>query len=93
MRAYLDSLSKLTNNKAPVSKAAALETRFLEWHRSLPVVARERRFSMSEMEAACGTQGKYLSPILLRLGWRRKRLWASRGGQYVRYWEPPSRAP
>jgi hypothetical protein len=37
------------------------------------------------------TQGKWLSPVLLELGWRRKRIWSGTG-QYHRYWVPPAHA-
>jgi len=66
-----------------------LRQRFINWYDSLPEVARDRPFSMAEVEAELGTQGKYLSPILLRLGWQRKRRWSS-SGQSNRYWVPPS---
>jgi hypothetical protein len=33
---------------------------------------------MSEFEAALNTQGKYISPALLKLEWRRKRIWSTR---------------
>jgi hypothetical protein len=46
---------------------------------------------MSEFEKALKAQGKYISPVLLELGWRRKRIWSTTG-QYHRYWEPPPRA-
>jgi hypothetical protein len=73
------------------SKPLSLRDRFTVWYGSLPPVSRERRFSMSEIAAALKTQGKYISPVLLELGWRRKRVWSTTG-QYHRYWEPPSRA-
>jgi hypothetical protein len=69
-----------------------LHQRFIEWYANLPEISRQRPFAMSELEQALGTQGKYLSPILLGLGWRRKRRWSTQG-QYFRYWEPPSVAP
>jgi hypothetical protein len=46
---------------------------------------------MAEFETALKTQGKYISPVLLELGWRRKRIWSTTG-QHHRYWESPSRA-
>jgi hypothetical protein len=46
---------------------------------------------MSEIEKALKTQGKYISPVLLELGWQRKRI-LNTTGQYHRYWEPPSHA-
>ncbi len=90
MSAYVSQL----NSQLPASDATAsrksLETRFLEWHASLPEFSRDRRFAMSEFEDALGTQGKYLSPVLMKLGWQRKRIW-SNSGQYNRYWVPPTR--
>ena len=68
---------------------SSLESKLLEWHRSLPEVSRYRRFSMSEIEAALGTTGRYISSILLKNAWTRKRIWSTTG-QYHRYWEPPS---
>lgn len=66
-----------------------LRQRFVDWHSALPEVTRHRPFAMAEFENALLTQGKYLSPILLKLGWQRRRKWSSRG-QYYRYWMPPS---
>jgi len=43
---------------------------------------------MIEFEQALGTQGRYLSPVLLALGWRWKRKWGTTG-QYFRYPVPP----
>jgi len=90
--AYLSELNKLTEaQRAQPSQPSSLRDRFERWHRSLPAVSRNRRFSMSEIEAALKSQGKYLSPILLELGWRRRRVWSTTG-QYHRYWEPPARS-
>ena len=90
MKAYISALKKLsTVVEPPRSPPQRLQERFLIWYNSLPVVSRKRRYSMSEIEAALGTQGKYLSTVLLGLGWRRGRLW-SRGDQFNRYWEPPA---
>jgi hypothetical protein len=66
----------------------SLRDRFLNWYYGLPEFARNRPFSMSEFEAALKTQGKYISPVLLELGWRRERIWST-GGHYHRYWVPP----
>jgi hypothetical protein len=71
----------------PATKSS-LQQQFMEWYGSLPEVTRHRLFSMIEFERALGTQGKYISPVLLALGWQRKRRWSSLG-QYHRYWEPP----
>jgi hypothetical protein len=76
----------------PPSPRSALRERFLAWYGDLPTVSRDRPFSMLEFEAALNTQGKYISPVLLELGWTRKRRWASGGGQYNRYWVPPTRS-
>jgi hypothetical protein len=48
-------------------------------HLNRQACSRDRRFSMSEIEAALKTQGKYISPVLLELGWRRKRIWSTTG--------------
>jgi len=71
--------------RAQPSQPSSLRDRFTSWHRGLP--AGDRRFSMSEFEAALKTQGKYIGPVLLELGWRRNRIWSTTG-QYHRYWEP-----
>jgi hypothetical protein len=42
-----------------------------------------------EPEASLKTQGKWLNPVLLELGWRRKRIWSS-SGPYYRIWVPPA---
>jgi hypothetical protein len=63
----------------------------MDWYRSLPEFTRNRPFSMSEFEAALKTQGNLISPVLLDMGWRRKRIWSTTG-QYHRYWQPPPRA-
>jgi len=44
--------------------------------------------SISEFEEALKTQGQVHHPVLLELGWRRKRIWSTTG-QYHRYWQPP----
>jgi hypothetical protein len=40
-------------------------------------------------ESALAAQGKYISAVLVDLGWERKRKWASKG-HYNRYWAPPT---
>jgi hypothetical protein len=77
--------------RAQPSQPSSLRDRFVSWYGSLPAVSRDRRFAMSELEVALKTQGKYISPALLDLGWRRKRVWSTTR-QYHRYWEPPTRA-
>jgi hypothetical protein len=87
MSAYLALLKHQAAVQAPAQPA--LQQRFLDWFSSLPELTRERPFPMAELEAALGTQGKYISPMLLGLGWQRRRRWSSRG-QYHRYWVPPA---
>jgi hypothetical protein len=60
-------------------------------HRALPEFTRNRPFSMSEFEAVLKSQGKHISPVLLELGWQRKRIWSTTG-HYHRYWIPPMRS-
>jgi hypothetical protein len=87
--AYIQSLNRhLTEQFATRLPGSSLRDRLTGWYAGLPPVSRDRRYSMSEIEAALKTQGKYISPVLLELGWRRKRIWSTTG-QYHRYWEPP----
>lgn len=86
MSAYTEQLNRVIAAQVPAQ--SPLKQRFLDWFNALPEVTRNRPFSMMEFEAALGTQGKYISPVLLGLGWRRKRRWSSQG-QYFRYWQPP----
>ena len=81
-------LKRAEAQRAQSSRPSSLRDRFVAWYGSLPAVSRDRRFSMCEFEAALKKQGKYISPVLLELGWRRKRVWSTRG-QYHRYWVPP----
>ncbi|MDQ6701681.1 MAG: hypothetical protein M3Z96_00490 [Pseudomonadota bacterium] len=91
MIAYIAELNRLIAAQTPPPQPLSLRQRFLNWHRSLPEFARNRRFAMSEFEAALKTQGKHISPVLLELGWQRKRIWSTTG-QYHRYWVPPPRS-
>ena len=88
--AYISSLYRSLASEAEPEQLSKpdLKQRFLDWLDSVPEVSRFRPYSMVELEKALGTQGKYLSPVLLRLGWQRHRKWSSRG-QYHRYWVPP----
>ena len=87
MSAYIELLNRLVAEQVPIQ--SSLKLRFVDWYDNLPEVARHRPFAMQEFELALGTQGKYISPVLLGLGWRRKRRWSSQG-QYHRYWVPPN---
>ncbi|TAL70978.1 MAG: hypothetical protein EPN79_05360 [Burkholderiaceae bacterium] len=86
MSAYLQLLDRFATVQAPIP--SPLRQRFLDWFTSLPEFTRDRPFSMTEFEVALGSRGKFISPVLLALGWQRKRRWSSRG-QYHRYWIPP----
>jgi hypothetical protein len=89
-RAYLAQLNKLVEGpQGQRPKPSSLRQRCERWHSTVPEVSRSRRFSMSEIEAALETQGRYISPVLLELGWKRKRVWSTTG-QYHRYWQPPT---
>lgn len=68
--------------------AAGLQDRFVRWYTSLPPVARDRRFSMGEFESALGRPGRFISPVLVQLGWQRRRAWSNKS-HYLRYWIPP----
>jgi len=86
--AYVCSLG-LHQQSAPAGASKpTLQDRFVAWYQALPEISKRRPFSMAEFEHALGTQGKYLGPILIRLGWERHRRWASTG-EYNRYWTPP----
>lgn len=86
--AYLRSLQKMLPPPAAKPTMPPLEERFLAWFNSLPEFIRDRPFSMREFEVALSSQGRFISPVLLRLGWHRQRRWSSQG-QYHRYWAPP----
>lgn len=86
--AYISGLNAGLEVASSPPAANSLRQRFIDWYAALPEIARQRPFAMAELEQALSTQGKYLSPILLELGWRRGRKWSSRG-QYNRYWIPP----
>jgi hypothetical protein len=65
--AYIASLNKLIATQSPRPQPLSLRQRFLEWYRSVPEFARNRRFAMLEIEMALKTQGKWISPVLLDL--------------------------
>ena len=65
-----------------------LKQRFLAWFDSQPEISRVRPYGMAELERATGAPGRLLSPVLLALGWERRRKWSSKG-QSPRYWVPP----
>jgi hypothetical protein len=89
--AYVKSLlrSLEIEQSAAALPISSLEARFIDWLDSQPEISRVRPYSMTELERALGTQGRYLSPVLLRLGWARRRKWTG-STQYLRYWVPPS---
>ena len=93
MSAYIVGLNReIERSTQPVlAPAVSLRQRFIDWYIALPQITRNRAFAMGEIERALDTQGKYLSSIMLELGWVRKRQWSDRG-QYSRYWVPPANA-
>ncbi len=90
--AYLRSLEKLLPTPASKPKVPPLEARFVEWFNSLPEFARDRPFSMREFEIALGSQGRFISPLLIAHGWVRKRKWDSQK-HFHRLWISPDLAP
>ena len=90
MSAYIKSLQQSLKAEEPSTQLfkADLEARFIAWLDSQPEISRHRPYAMSELEEALCTQGRYLSPVLLRYGWARRRKWTSKT-QYLRYWVPP----
>ena len=86
--AYIAHLNRDLETGSLLAAAPSLHQRFISWYAALPEIARHRPFAMVELEVALSTQGRYLSPILLSLGWNRRRRWSG-GGQYNRYWLPP----
>jgi hypothetical protein len=86
--AYIASLNRALETVASPDAAPSLRQRLLDWFAALPDITRNRPFAMAELERALSTQCKYLSPVLLELGWRRGRKWSSQG-QYNRFWVPP----
>lgn len=88
--AYVKSLYRSLPDEAENAQLSktSLRQRFIDWFDSVPEISRMRPYSMVELEQALGTQGKYLSPILLALGWERRRKWTG-PGPYSRYWMPP----
>lgn len=91
MSAYVKSLYRtLTDEAAQATLSkSGLRQRFIDWFDSVPEISRIRPYSMAELEQALNTQGRYLSPVMLSLGWQRRRKWSSKG-QYHRYWIPQS---
>ncbi len=90
MSAYIKSLQRSLEAEElpPLLSKRDLESRFLAWLDSVPEISRMRPYSMIELEQALDTQGRYLSPVLIRLGWERRRKWSS-AKHYHRYWAPP----
>ena len=90
MSAYVSQLKRACEQAEVEQRPRlTLAQRLTTWHVGLPAVSRGRPFSMSEIENAMQTQGRYVGIELLRLGWQRKRIWST-GGSYHRYWLPPA---
>jgi hypothetical protein len=91
MRTYIAELNRGAAAAWPAASPApktSLHDRFVQWYAALPTLARNRPFAMVEIERALGTQGRFISPVLIRLGWRRRRIWTG-AGPFHRYWLPP----
>lgn len=88
MSAYVQTLNRSLSTFQPAHERLSLKQRFTEWYEALPAFTRQRAFSMSELEGALETQGKYLGTILVSLGWKRRRIYSGTG-PYHRVWMPP----
>ena len=88
VNAYISQLNRELVDETRRPLPMSLSQRLAKWHCSLPEISRSRAFSMSEIEAALKTQGRYIGEELLRMGWQRKRIWTTKGS-YHRYWMPP----
>lgn len=88
--AYINALRRdLEAVGEPVPRVTPdLRQRFVSWFNGQPDISRLRAYSMLELERAMNTQGRFLSPILVSLGWERRRQWSSKGPN-SRYWVPP----
>ena len=86
MSAYINQLKQL--ERSNYQPALSLRQKITDWYNNLPEVSRDRAFAMSEIEDAVKSQGRYISAVLLQLGWQRKRKWSTQG-RYFRYWLPP----
>jgi hypothetical protein len=90
MSAYIQHLRlKQAVTMAEPSGLRSLEAQFIAWFNDLPNASQSRPFSMREIEIALNNQGRHISAILVRLGWRRKRVWSAQ--RYCRYWLPPTK--
>lgn len=87
--AYISGLNRELDEATPEAQLYKpdLKQRFLDWFDSVPEISRYRPYSMVELEQALGTQGRYISPVLISLGWVRRRRWSGNGA-YLRYWVP-----
>jgi hypothetical protein len=89
MSAYVAQLKQQLSESHTQPPQVSLRQKIIDWHRNLPEVSRNRAFAMQEIEDAVKSQGKYISAVLLELGWQRKRKWSTQG-HYFRYWLPPT---
>jgi hypothetical protein len=93
---YLKRLTKLTKDAEREAAAepppSNIHKRLERWFNSLPPVARNRPYAMSELEAALHVPGRFLSATLIEAGWTRKRRWEGTA-HYYRYWLPPGQRP
>ncbi len=68
--AYIRSLQSSLEPEASTQQLSKtdLKQRFIDWYQSVPEISRDRPYSMGELERALGTQGRFLSPVLLSPG-------------------------
>lgn len=93
MSAYVRTLQQAAPDPAPGRPADAdLKTRVQRWFEGLPEFARQRPFSIYEIEKSLSMPGRLISPALLALGWSRRRRYNSQG-QQNRTWLPPGMNP
>jgi hypothetical protein len=90
MTFYIRSLQRsFEADAAPIPQSKPdLRQRFVDWFDNLPDISRIRPYSMREFETALSTQGRFLAPVLAKLGWERHRKWSSTGPS-PRFWLPP----
>ena len=88
MSAYIQNLKLPPGTPSVQGDTPSPQKRFTIWFATVPQIAQHRPASMIAFEQHLGTQGRYISPVLLALGWRRKREWGTTE-RYFRYWTPP----
>jgi hypothetical protein len=88
--AYVRQLNSRITVRQPAPERLSLKDRIEAWFDNQPAVSKVRPYSIVEIETALATQGRYVGPILMSLGWVRRRAYSG-AGPYHRYWVPPSK--